>query len=179
MDNSFFIYIQTLELMAFFSGYPLIYALVVYIADSQWVRNKLFSRIDSFLPFAYALVGTLFLGFQLKKLYPDYSTANINQVIQQPWFIGWALLSILFWLPWFARKSVLSLIHSIIFFSLLIKGIILQLFASSPDGNIINNDMKVYAESLFLNLACIVIVVFVYSLVSLLKRRLNHLSLPV
>ncbi|MDB5123570.1 MAG: hypothetical protein JWP94_1699 [Mucilaginibacter sp.] len=179
MGNSFFIYIQTLELMAFFAGYPLIYAIVVYIADSRRLSNSLISRIDSFLPFAYALVGTLFLGFQLKKLYPDYSAANINQVIQQPWLIGWALLSILFWLPWFAGKKILSLIHSFLFFSFLIKDIILQLFTSSRDGNIINNDMKVYAESLFLNLACIAIIVFAYGLVLLLKRRLKRLSPPV
>lgn len=176
MDNSFFIYLRNLELMVFFSGYPLIYAVILFIAAGWGTRNIFVSRIGPLLPFAYALVGTLFLGFQLKKLYPDYSTANFNRVIQEPWLTIWALLSILCWLPWFARKRVLSLIHSFVFFSFLAKDIVLQLFTPSRDGNIIDNDMNVYIESLFLNLACFVVILFSYSLISLLKRRLKRLS---
>jgi len=31
MDNSFFSHLQLLELMAFFSGYPLVYAVIIFI----------------------------------------------------------------------------------------------------------------------------------------------------
>ena len=70
MDDSFFAYLQQLEIMVFFSGYPLVYALVIAAAGKKPATNSIGHKAVSVLPFAYALVGTLFLGFQLKKLYP-------------------------------------------------------------------------------------------------------------
>ena len=72
MDNSFFVYLQQLEIMMFFTGYPLVYAVVLVAAGKEPGKNTFWGRAISVLSFAYALVGTLFLGFQLKKLYPDY-----------------------------------------------------------------------------------------------------------
>jgi hypothetical protein len=63
MDSSFFEYIQQLEKMAFFSGYPLVYAVVFFIAGEKNLRTGYKKRIVSVLPYAYALVGT-----SIKKL---------------------------------------------------------------------------------------------------------------
>jgi hypothetical protein len=171
MDNSFFVYLQQLELMAFFSGYPLIYAIVVSIAGNKQTRIIFKSRIVMLLPFAYALVGTLFLGFQLKKLYPDYSIENIKTIIQQPLFIIWGLLSIFFWIPDIAKKPLFSLLHSFVFFFFLLKDLVIQLFTNTPDKNILKNDMKIYTDSLLLNLGAFALVVIFYFLFSRFINR--------
>ena len=83
MNTSFFEYLQKLELMVFFSGYPLLYTIIFFIAGSKPLRNNFKERIVSLLPLSYALVGTLYLGLQLKNLYPDYSIENIKLLWQR------------------------------------------------------------------------------------------------
>ena len=104
MDNSFFAYLQQLELMAFFSGYPLLYAVVFFMAGNKQSRNNFKKRLISLLPYVYPVVGTLYLGLQLKNLYPDYSFENVKLSMQHPWLIVWGLLSILFWIPALGKK---------------------------------------------------------------------------
>ena len=173
MDNSFFSYLQQLELMAFFSGYPLIYAITLFIAGNQQSKNNYTSRIVSLLPFAYAMVGTLYLGFQLKNLYPDYSIENIKLTIQQPWLVIWGILSTLFWIPAISQKKFLSLIHSLVFLFFLIRDLFLQLSSSSADKNIVRNDMKIYTDSLLLNLGAFALIIILYLLFDFYKKRLS------
>src|SRR5437588_2864988 len=123
MDNSFLAYLQRLELIGFFSGYPLIYTISLFIAGNQRLKNSFISRIMPLLPFSYALVGILFLGLELKKLYPNYSLEHIKQVVEHPYLVIWGLLAILFWIPALSRKTFFSLIHSLVFFFLIISDI--------------------------------------------------------
>ena len=97
MDDSFFAYLQRLELIAFFSGYPLLYTIVLFIAGNWKSNSNSKKRIISCLPFTYALTGTLYLGLQIRNLFPVYTIENIKQAIQYPWLLAWGLLSILFW----------------------------------------------------------------------------------
>ncbi len=172
MDNSFLAYLQRLELIGFFSGYPLIYAVALFLADNERLKKTFISRIAPLLPFAYALVGTLFLGFELKKLYPIYSIEHIKQSIQHPYLVIWGLLVMFFWIPALNKKIYFSLIHSLVFFYLVVSDIFVQLY-SSGDADIVKNDMKVYASSLFLNLCTLVFLVLLSYLFSLNKRRLD------
>ena len=171
MDNSFFAYLQQLELLAFFSGYPLIYAVTLFIAGNQQPKTGIRSKLISLLPLAYALVGTLYLGLQLKNLYPDYSFENIKATIQQPWLMTWGLLSIFFWIPVFRKKTIYSLIHSFVFFFFLIKDLVMQVSVSSSDKNIVRNDMKLYTDSLLLNLGALILVTLISLLFGHLKRQ--------
>lgn len=173
MDNSFFAYVERLELMAFFSGYPLLYAVILFIAGNQQLKNNLRSRIVSFLPFSYALVGTLYLGLLLKNLYPDYTFENINRTMQQPWLIIWGLLSILFWIPALGKKRVLSIIHSLVFFFFLVRDLFVHSFQTSGDKNVVRNDMKIYTDSLLLNLGAFVIIVLLSFLFTRYKKSLR------
>ena len=159
--DSFFAYMQRLELLAFFSGYPLVYTIALFITRSRPLKNNFRNKIPFLLPFAYALVGTLYIGLWLKNLYPDYSIQNINRTIQQPYLITWALLSIFFWIPVFAKKTVFSLLHSLVFFFLLIRDVFLL---SNKDT--VRNDMNTYTISLILNLgsvAFLLLVSFLYT----------------
>jgi len=171
MDNSFFAYLQQLELMAFFSGYPLLYAVILFIAGNKQFKNNFKSRIVSLLPFAYALVGTLYLGLVLKDLYPDYSIENIAQIIQQPWLTAWGLLSILFWIPALGKKPVLSLLHSLVIFFFLVRDLFLHSFHLSSGNDVVRNDMKIYTDSLFLNLGSLLLATLISLLITRFKKQ--------
>jgi hypothetical protein len=158
MGNNFFAYLQQLELMAFFSGYPLLYTFVLFFAENKQPKNTFKSRLVSVLPYGYALIGTLYLGFQLKALYFNYSTGNIKEMMHLPWLMIWALLSTLFWIPAVNKKKGLSLIHSLVFFFLLVRDFIIQFPGSSADKDVLKNDMRIYSISLLLNTGAFVIV---------------------
>jgi hypothetical protein len=172
MDDSFLRYLQQLELMAFFSGYPLVYAIILFITGNQKGKDTLKTRIASLLPLAYALVGTLYLGFQIKKLYPDYSIENIRLTMQPPWLILWGILAILFWIPSLSKKKILTLIHSLVYFFFLVKDLFLQLFPSSANGDIIRNDMQMYANSILLNLGAVAFILLISFVLTRYKKRL-------
>ena len=166
MDNSFFAYLQHLEMMAFFSGYPLIYAVVLFVSGNKQSVNNFRNRGASLLQYAYALVGTLFVGFQLKKLLIGYNDGSINISFQQPLLIIWGLLAILFWIPALAKKAALSLAHSSIFFFLLLWDIFMQKTLPNDNGNLLANDMKIYTGSLLLNatsLGFMVLIVYIFN----------------
>ena len=171
MDNNFFAYLQQLELMAYFSGYPLFYAVILFIVGAKRVKNSFTNRMVVILPYSYALVGSLFLASQLRNLYPDYSIENIKQSIQLPWLMAWGLLSVFFWIPAIAKKTIFSLLHSLVFFFFLARDLFLQLWHSSPDKNIIKNDMKIYTDSLLLNLVAFVFLMLVSFLFTKYRRR--------
>lgn len=170
MGDNFFSYLQQLELMAFFSGYPLLYAIINVFAGNS--NREVLKKLPSILPYAYALVGSLFLGLQLKNLYPDYSFENIKLSVQQPILQIWALLSLLFWIPALAKKPVFSLLHSFVFFFFLLRDLLSHLFESATDKNILRNDMKVYTDSLLLNLGALIVLATIYLIVRFgLKKK--------
>jgi hypothetical protein len=157
MEDSFFAYLQQIELMTFFSGYPLLYVLVVAIAGNKTGSNKFYARMIKMLPFSYALTGTLYIGLQLKNLYIGYSAGKETLVVYHPYLMIWGILSVLFWIPVFSKRKLLALIHSLVFFFFLLKDVFYQ-FTSSPDKDILVNDMKIYTVSLLLNLGCFILV---------------------
>lgn len=171
MDSSFFAYLQQLELMAFFSGYPLVYAIVLAFTGSRPPQNSFKSRVFFLLPFAYALTGTLYLGMQVRNLYPDYSFDRISQAIFLPWLVIWGLLSILFWIPLLRKKPVLSLLHSLVFFFFLVKDLVMHSFGSSVDKDIVKNDMKTYTDSILLNVGTLIVVVIISSVTLYFQRK--------
>lgn len=171
MDYSFFAYIQKMELIGFFSGYPLIYAAIYFFTGRKPIKNIFINKISLFLPTGYALVGTLYLGLQLKNLYPDYSIETISQAFYQPILICYALLSLLFWIPAIAIKTILSLLHSIVFFYFILKDLFVQIFAISADWNILSNDFKLYNDSMLLNLGAFAIIVLINYLLFRFKKN--------
>jgi hypothetical protein len=169
MDNSFFGYLQRLELMAFFSAYPLIYTIIYVVTSGS--KKEFLKKLPSLLPYTYALVGTLCLGLQLKNLYPDYSFENIRHSVQQPFLTIWALFSLLSWIPLLAKKPFISLLHSLVFFFFLVQDLFLQFFSSSADKNIVRNDMKIYTDSLLLNGGAFILVTLIFLLISRFTKQ--------
>jgi hypothetical protein len=158
MTENFLVYIEHLGLMTFFSGYPLVYALVHFITgNNPGVRNPFLSRLRRNLPIAYALTGTFFFLFWIREIIIRSGIKNISPVFDLTLLKAWALLSVFFWIPGPAKKPVYSLMHSLVFFFLLFKDIITG-FGSETGMNIISNDMKVYTVSLALNLLSLIFI---------------------
>lgn len=170
MDDSLFVYLQQLELITFFSGYPFIYAVVFFIAGNQQDKNSFKKQVTKLLPSGYALVGILYLGFQLKNHYLVYFIQNSNLTLHQTYWQIWGFLSLLFWIPALAKKIVLSLLHSLVFFFFLARDIILRLSASTVDIHVVRNDMQMYTVSLLLNLGAILVIVLISFFVKQYRR---------
>jgi hypothetical protein len=161
MGTDLVAYIEQLELMAFFAGYPLIYTLVHVITSGKKANATASPELVKLLPFAYALSGTLFTGLLIRNIYPDYSLHNIAAQFQYPYLRIFGLLSLLCWLPHFSRKPIFSLLHSLVFFLFIVKDLFDQITA--PAGKeMIKNDMKIYTDSLLLNTGTIIIVVLAF-----------------
>ena len=173
MGNSIFIYVEQLEMLAFFSGYPLVYYLVRILTRNTSYKNIRGAELVSILPFAYALIGTLYLGLQLKNLYPDYSIENVRHRIQQPYLVIWTLLSILFWIPSLPKRQILSVLHGLVFFFIIVKDLFFRLTGLIVDRDILKNDMKVYSVSVVLNLAAFILLAFLIFLISFRKKYLK------
>jgi hypothetical protein len=171
MGTGFVAYIERLELMAFFAGYPLIYALVHVISGNRKISARV--AVVKLLPCAYALSGTLFAGMLGRNLYPDYSIQNIAAQFQYPYLKVWGLLSLLCWIPFFSKKKIYSLLHSLVFFFFILKDMIDQ--ATAPGGReIIKNDMKVYTDSLLLNTGTFIIILLLFFLFKKTRPLLNR-----
>ena len=170
MDNSFLIYLDRLEVMAFFSGYALIYLVIRSLGDTGWIKRLTKINILSLLPYAYALLGILYLGLQLKNLYPDYTPAHIISATPEPYLKFWGLLSILFFIPALAKKPLFSLLHSLVFFFFVVRDLFLHVIQST-EKDVVRNDMNIYTISLLINMAAFIFIVFVYFLYARLKNR--------
>ena len=164
MHESFFDYLQRLELMAFFSAYPLVYAIVSFFAGNKPSKHNLKGKLFFLLPYSYALVGTLYLGFQLKNMYPEFPMLNLLEYIRPPWLMLWGLLSMLFWIPALSKRPMVSLLHSFVFLFILIKDLFFRLPRFAPDMTIVRNDMKLYTGSLLINVGTLIVVALIYYL---------------
>lgn len=157
INNSLGDYISQLQLLVFFAGYPLIYTLVNFMATERHKEKPLLSKNwIALLPFAYALVGTLFIGLLLKNISPDFSLKNIAGQFPTPYEV-WGIMAVLFWIPAISKRPIFSLLHSLPFFFLLIRDFFMQMTALSQRF-VIENDMKMYTISLLLNTVALLIV---------------------
>jgi hypothetical protein len=169
MDNDLAAYIERLELMAFFSGYPLIYALVYFIAGNQVKKTSLFTKkLTGLLPYAYAFTATLFIGLVIKDIVLTYAGKYSAAIFPFSFLKTWGCLAVLCWIPLVARKPVISLSHSLVFFFLLLN----DLFSNKTSpGDVINNDMKVYTDSLLLNAGSFVVIIISYLIISRISKK--------
>lgn len=171
MGNELIAYLQQLEILAFFSGYPLLYALIAAFNNPKDPSSKFINIAFRLLPFAYAVVGTLHIGYVLKKFYPDYSFDRITSEVQIPFFVFWAISSLLFFIPLLSKKPIISLVHSLVFLYLLVKNFYDQLAVPETDKTVLKNHMNVYIDSILLNTTTLVSLLIIYYAVRFLRRK--------
>jgi hypothetical protein len=173
LDNSFSLYLEQLEVIAFFSGYSLLFVLINFLGSTLQTKKLFTQKAVSFLPIAYAFTGLLFIGFQLKKLSPYFSITHIQQTFNGHYLLYWGLLSVLFFIPALYKKPAFSFLHSLVFFCFIIKDIFLASFQTT-DRLILKNTMNLYTESLLLNSASFAFILFCAFLIISLKKRHNR-----
>ena len=176
MFDSIFAYSEWVELESFFSGYLLVYAIIYLIAANRLATNFTRSKLLPKLPFAYAFVGTLYWGLQLKNLYPDFHINHFIAGIQFPYLKIWGLLAIFFWIPVLHKRPVFCMLHSLVFFLLLMKSFFLQLFFPSAGNHLARNNIKIYSASILLNLLSLILVTLISMLIARFKsqKRSTH-----
>lgn len=153
MDNDIILFIEKLQLMIFFLGYPLLFTLLFSFTNSKESKfNNFFKTLYFLLPSSYFVLGLLFVGLVFKNLFPDYSLNNFFQQFKFPYLTLWASLALLFCIDFLNKRPIYSLLHSLIFFSLLLKDF------SSASNEIIRNDMKIYTISLLINLGSLLLI---------------------
>jgi len=99
---------ERLEMFAFFAGYPLAFYVTYFFARKTLQRPAFKSRAIYLFPLAYALIATLYWGLQLRNWYPDYQIQNIVSNTHYIYSKIWALLAIIFWLPFFLNGLFLE-----------------------------------------------------------------------
>lgn len=172
MEHSIFEYIQRMALIGFFSGYCLVYLVIVSIVRNRPSIAGTKKSITSMLPYSYALAGTLYLAFQLKQLYPAYSFEISKTTLQQSFLIIWGLSALLFWMPLFRKRIQVSVLHSLVFLGLVAGDLFLYTFRLSGDETLIKNDMKMYTASLLLYIILVTLVAVGSFFASKIKKRL-------
>ena len=163
MGDDLLNYLDRLQLMAFFSGYPLLYALVQVVKGSINKYNTFGGRLARSLPYAYALCATAYAGLFLRDCYPDYSWTNIQAHLDNPYLKIWGVAGVCFFFYPLNRKAVFSLLHSLVFFFFIVRDLFVHFSINNiPDA--IRNDMSVFTDSLLLNLLSLGFVLFCFYL---------------
>lgn len=166
MDENIFAYFELLEVMAFFAGYAIVYALLHVLAD---FRNKKFNEGISLalplLPLSYVLTGLLFLGYLIKGvvLVNNQVDGPIHIDIPILHYVG--LLSLLFWIPFLRKRAWLSLLHSLFFFSYICIDLV-KYMGNKIGVQILQNDMKVLLDSVLISsfsLVCLVLLSYTWT----------------
>ena len=123
---------ERLEMFAFFAGYPLVFYVIYFFARKALQRPAFKNKAIYLFPLAYALIGTLYWGLQLRNWYPDYQIKNIVNNTHYIYSKIWALLAIIFWIPFFFKRPFLSVLHSLFFFFFVASRYILTAVISWP-----------------------------------------------
>jgi hypothetical protein len=174
LGDSFAIYIEQLELLTFFSGYPLLYSIVQFIYRGPAGNTTSFSEsLKKSLTPAYALSATLFLGLVLKEYYSD----STNKMFAHSSFMVilriWGILAVLFWIPALGKRPVYALLHSLPFFFLFGRDLLTGITAGSGN-DFIRNDMKIYTISFLINLITLLLLILVnYTRIKIMRNKMN------
>ena len=158
MANSLFESLHRFEVIAFFSGYPMMYSIFRSFIPQRIEKMRSWSRLSLLWPVAYGLLGALYLGLQCKNLLLDGSGSHPGLSPLNRFLTAWGASAILFWTPALVRKPYLSLLHSLPFFALITWDLIGQVSAPGRNGDLLGNDMQLYGVSLLLAAGAFLIV---------------------
>ena len=163
MDD-FLVYIEKLELIAFFAAYALVYLFIIILATelklekSNWIK-----KLPSLLPKSYGLVVLLYVGMKLNQYYPLLKNYSLNFNFTTPLFYlkCWAVIGLIFLFNFFKKKPKLAIFHSLVF--LLIPVVDFVHFYFNQIGiEIVHNEMRMFFIGILLHLVCIGIVAMYY-----------------
>lgn len=171
--NDYIIYINKLELIAFFGAFPLFYFLIFSISEIPFIRKHQWLKIlPNKIPTISAILSILYLGMKLNQLYIHYEN---NIPIQFNFHIifclqYWALLGLLFLFSPFRSNPILALWHSIPFTFIILIDFV-KYFLHIVNVEVVHNEMQIY----FIGFISNVIILFLLISYPFLKSKLRTL----
>lgn len=153
MNQSFSIFFDRLTLVAFFSGYPIVYALAMYlIKDVNWKNPVIPQSIKSSLSLAYFVVVLLFWGMIIADMFPSITFSKIISFFKDAY--SWHKISLIAALvlafKYFKARPNYALLHSLFFLLLLLEDL-LSMLTGHMDKLTMNSEFKLYFYSILLN----------------------------
>lgn len=163
-------YIEWVELMTFFPGYLVIYAFFFLLAGTKQGNELIGKKIMPLLPVSYALVAVLYWGLMLKNAYPEFEISAGMGPLSHPFLKMWGLLAIFGWIPFLFKRPVFSLIHSFVFFVLLLINLLKTPVDKITGENSRQNDLRILGASIGINLVALFIVTGISILIYRLRK---------
>jgi hypothetical protein len=147
--------LEKLELLGFFSGFPLLYLIFTFFADLAnsiaWLKPQ---KIEVTLARAYNMVGLLYFGFVCKQVFLAADASAVFSSLLYLKVIG-LLAAFAFLVPSHHRLMVV-LLHSLCYFSLLAADLINYLSRSISD-EVVHNALSMLGTSTLLHLTTIIL----------------------
>ncbi len=166
-----FTYLARLEVMIFYAGFTLVYAVVNFLAQNSFTGSKSFlANLARMLPYAYATNAVLFTGWMARKQYFGYAAGNSFFELYHPYLVVWGFLALLFWFPLFNKKPGLCFVHSFVFFYFILRDILYYLLGRI-EGEILRNDMNILSHSMLLSGCTLAISLLVFYFFKFLIRK--------
>ena len=144
--NNFFTYIDKLELIAFFSAFPLFYFLIIsFYTKPLTAKFKFLKSIPTLISNTYATMTVLYMGMKLNQLYLQNTFATIQIQYLTTIFIlkCWTVFGFLFFFNFFRTKPLIALAHSSIYFLILFIDFF-QYYNRQIDIEVFHNEMRLY-----------------------------------
>lgn len=171
MFAGFSIYIEWIELESFFSGFIVLCLIALIVRRFARLSQKLNDAIFRSLPLAYAIVGTLYLGLQLRNSWEDHSLLPLFPGYQYYFLKSWALIALLCWIPFIRRNVLFAILHSSVYFFVMARDLIIAYTGEYDDSSRTSNDWKIFSVSIGLNLVLTLIILLVSHLLDFLRKR--------
>lgn len=152
-----FVYLEKLELLAFFSAFPLYYFLVIVLATEYSFQKKWIVNLPNIIPLVYLIITFLYLGMKVNQIF-DVHVFKLDLQNTITYFKIWSTLGLLFLIPYFRTKRIWTFFHSIPYTFLIVVDFI-HYFKNQILKEVINNEMHLY----FISFLLIVVVTLIVS----------------
>lgn len=170
--NDFFAYLEKLELIAFFTGFPLIYFLVMaYKKPLLSSKYAFLKQVPCHLSYGYALSVLLYVGMKVYQQVNNQEGFHVSNLFigDNKYYIIWAYAGLIFWLPFLKSKPILALLHSLVFFFLFLFFIYLYINGEAEKA-VVTNSTQLYFYSILLHVFTLLFVTTLYFIFSRKKK---------
>jgi hypothetical protein len=142
--NDFFVYIERLELIAFFTGIPLL-GIVIFLVIGK--RKMGITLLHTIIPLTYATLSVLYFAMKIYQHGLDIGNWLVQGTLLHNLLKGWAISAILFFIPAFRKRwKGLSHYHGLVFYGILLNDLI-QTNWQALSAELIRNEWLLQALS--------------------------------
>ena len=155
--TDFFIYIERLELIAFFTGVPLL-GIVIFLVIGKRERGMVL--LHTILPITYAILSVLYLGMKMYQHGLDMGDWLLRGSVLHILLKGWAISASFFFIPAFRKRwRGVSHYHGLVFYGIILNDLI-QASRRALSAELIRNEWFLQGLSILGTTLLLVLVYF-------------------